>query len=273
VTKVTSQVASAINRLKQIGKLPPDMTTTLLTIMQTSSVDEFNKVFAAIEVQKTLDDLNQSSTVYVKCFNYTADDILSVAEAQYLKLFEKGQWTGATTKGQDSAFAAQQWTNAKFLQCHNCGKPGCRVDICPNPRDDEKIKLNRQLFMNKKAGGGGEGSGAQKSNTKNKWRKPENGEKGKRQIDGKQMYYHYRSGKWKVVDKTPAQIAAAKKARVANIAAAALADPAPEGAPATVLTAALPLPISTPSQDKLKAANLAKLVLEQLNLAMRAEFD
>jgi hypothetical protein len=175
VTKVTSQVASAINRLKQIGKLPPDMTTTLLSIMQTSSVDEFNKVFAAIEVQKTLDDLNQSSTMYVKCFNYTADDILSVAEAQYLKLFEKGQWTGATTKSQDSAFAAHQWTNAKFLQCHNCGKPRCRVDICPNPRDDEKIKLNRQLFMNKKAGGRGEGSGSQKSNNKNKWRKPENG--------------------------------------------------------------------------------------------------
>jgi hypothetical protein len=85
--------------------------------------------------------------------------------------------------------------------------------------------------------------------------------------------YHYRSGKWKVVDKTPAQIAAAKKARVANIAAAALADPAPEGATSAVLTAALPLPISTPSQDKLKAANLAKLVLEQLSLAMRAEFD
>jgi hypothetical protein len=95
------QIASAINRLKQIGKLPQDMTITLLAIMQTSSVDEFNKVFAAIEVQKTLDDLNQSSTAYVKCFNYTADDILSVAEAQYLKLFEKGKWTGASTKGQD----------------------------------------------------------------------------------------------------------------------------------------------------------------------------
>jgi hypothetical protein len=53
------------------------------------------------------------------------------------------------------------------LSYHNCGKPGCWVDICPNPRDDEKIKLNRHLFMNKKAGGGGEGSGAQKSNTKN----------------------------------------------------------------------------------------------------------
>jgi hypothetical protein len=39
------------------------------------------------------------------------------------------------------------------------------------------------------------------------------------------------------------------------------------------MTAALPLPTATPSQYKLKAANLAKLVLEQLNLAMRAEFD
>jgi hypothetical protein len=114
VTKVTSQIASKINRINQIGKLPQDMTIALLIIVQTSSVDEFNKVFAAIEVQKTLDDLNQSPTAYVKCFNYTADDILSVAEAQYLKLFEKGQWTGATTKGQDSAFAAQQWSNAKF---------------------------------------------------------------------------------------------------------------------------------------------------------------
>jgi hypothetical protein len=51
VTKVTLQIASDINRLKQIGKLPRDITTTLLTIMQTSSVDEFNKVFLAIEVQ------------------------------------------------------------------------------------------------------------------------------------------------------------------------------------------------------------------------------
>jgi hypothetical protein len=137
VTKVTSQIASAINHLRQIGKLPQDTTITLLTIMQTSSVDEFNKIFAAIEVQKTLDDLNQSSTAYVKCFNYTADDIISVDEAHYLKLFEKGQWTGASTKGQDSAFAAQQWSNAKFQKCHNCGKPGCRVDICSTPKDEE----------------------------------------------------------------------------------------------------------------------------------------
>jgi hypothetical protein len=74
VTKVMSQIVSAINGLKKNGKLPQDITATLLTPMQTISVDEFNKVFVAIEVQKTFDNLNQSSTMYFKCVNYTADD-------------------------------------------------------------------------------------------------------------------------------------------------------------------------------------------------------
>jgi hypothetical protein len=120
---VTSQIASAINRLKNIGKLPQEMATTLLTIMKTSSVSEFNKVFAAIEVQKTLDDLNQSSSMYIKSFKYTAEEVIAVAEAQYLKLFEKGHWTGATTHGQDSTFPAHNWLNAKLQKCPNCGKP------------------------------------------------------------------------------------------------------------------------------------------------------
>jgi hypothetical protein len=150
-----------------------------------------------------LDDLNQSSTAYVKCFNYTADAILSVVKAQYLKLFEKGQWTGATTKWQDSAFAAQQWSNAKFQKYHNCGEPGFQVDICTTPKDEEKIKKNRQLFLDNQKQGGSvptAGSGHQKSGGKNdwKWRKPDANENGKRYIDGKHMYYHYRSGKWKV---------------------------------------------------------------------------
>jgi hypothetical protein len=147
-----------------------------------------------------LDDLNQSSITYVKCLNYTADKILSVAEAQYLKIFEKGQWTGASTKGQDSAFAAHQWSNAKFKKCHNCGKPGFRVDICSTPKDEEKITKNRQLFLDgREQSGGGPtaGSGHQKSGGKSdwKWRKPEPNENVKRHIDGKHMYYHYRSGK------------------------------------------------------------------------------
>jgi predicted exporter len=91
------------------------------------------------------------------------------------------------------------------------------------------------------------------------------------------MYYHYRSGKWKVVDKTPAQITEQKKSLAANaakIAAAALiAQAVATPAPVAGMTAALPLPAAAPIQDKLKAANLAKQVMEQLSLAMKAELD
>jgi predicted component of viral defense system (DUF524 family) len=66
VKKVTSQIASATNRLKQIRKLPRDLTTALLTIVQKNSVSEFKVFFAANEVRKTLDDLNQYSSMYVK---------------------------------------------------------------------------------------------------------------------------------------------------------------------------------------------------------------
>jgi hypothetical protein len=58
VTKLTSQIASVINRLKHIRKIPQDMSKTLLTITQTSLASEYNKVFAKIEVHNILDDLN-----------------------------------------------------------------------------------------------------------------------------------------------------------------------------------------------------------------------
>jgi hypothetical protein len=134
--KVTSHISSAINRLKHIGKLPKDMSINVLTIMQTNSVSEFNKVFAAIEVQKTRDYLNLSSSTYVKSFTYSAEDIIYVAEAQYPNLFEKGEWTGATTRGQDSAFPEKLWSNAKLQKCDNCGKPGFCVNMCPTLKDD-----------------------------------------------------------------------------------------------------------------------------------------
>jgi hypothetical protein len=70
------------------------------------------------------------------------------------------------------------------------------------------------------------------------------------------MYCHYRSGKWKVVDKTPAQITDQKKsaaAKSAKVAAVALLEQAAKTpAPVGVMTDALPLPVSAPSQDKIR---------------------
>jgi hypothetical protein len=57
------------------------------------------------------------------------------------------------------------------------------------------------------------------------------------------------------------------------VAAALLAQSAATPAPIAGMTAALTLPAAAPSQDKLKVVNLAKLVMEQLSLAMKAEME
>jgi hypothetical protein len=139
----------------------------------------------------------------------------------------------------------------------------CRVDICYTPKDEENIEKNRQLFLDgRKQSGGGPtaGSGHQKSGGKSdwKWKKPEPHENGKIHIYGKHMYYHYHSGKWIVVDKTPAQIVEQKKsaaAKAAKIAAAALIAQtvAPPAQVVVGMTASLPLPEAAPSHYKLKA--------------------
>jgi hypothetical protein len=78
------------------------------------------------------------------------------------------------------------------------------------------------------------------------------------------------------VDNTPAQIAATKKyaaRRVVKVAAVALlAEPA-VGAPSAGLMETLPLPTAAPSQEKLKAETLSKLVFEQLSILTKAELD
>jgi hypothetical protein len=63
--------------------------------------------------------------------------------------------------------------------------------------------------------------------------------------------------------------AAAKAAKVAALLIQSAATPSPVDG----MTAAFPLPSSVSSQDKLRAANLAKLVMDQLSLAMKAELD
>jgi hypothetical protein len=95
-----------------------------------------------------------------------------------------------------------------------------------------------------------------------------------RTIDGKLMYYHFRDGHWKPVDKTPAKIAAAKKSseKAAKLAAAALMAAA--GGPVVAeVNATAPTSTGAPHTDKLSAAKLAKLVFEQLNIAMKAGLD
>jgi hypothetical protein len=57
VDKALSWLHAALHRLKHIGKTPLDITKTLLTIMQTSSVEKFNDTFHYYEQQQMLEHL------------------------------------------------------------------------------------------------------------------------------------------------------------------------------------------------------------------------
>jgi hypothetical protein len=81
------------------------------------------------------------------------------------------------------------------------------------------------------------------------------------------------SGKWWIRHHIAEQkkLAAAKAAKLA--ASALLTQAAATPAPVAGMTAVLPLPAAAPSQDKLNAANLAKLVMDHLSLAVKAELE
>jgi hypothetical protein len=93
----------------------------------------------------------------------------------------------------------------------------------------------KQLLKANKKGKNGEGVGGERPGTKGKFQKPDGRySDNQRNIDGKLMHYHFRDGRWKPVDKTPAPIASVKKsaAKAAKLAAAAALLTAEGGDPA-----------------------------------------
>jgi hypothetical protein len=106
--------------------------TTLLDILQTSSVEDFNTVF------KTLSDSKFFGIALAK----TADEILILAERLYTRLLSKGSWTGVGRVGK-STFIADGKQNAavddltKQLAtqiCWNCGQSGHLSNKCDKPK-------------------------------------------------------------------------------------------------------------------------------------------
>ena len=109
---------------------------------------------------------------------------------------EAGTWTGVNTKRGDSVFKAELNKNGSKIVCDNCGGPHV-LGECKLPRDEAKIKENRKKRLNKTK---------EKDKKKTgKWSNPKPEEKGRRVIDGKQHYFHHKSGRWKVCDNQSGQ--------------------------------------------------------------------
>jgi hypothetical protein len=126
---VVSLLRGAVNRLTYINKIPEDLVKTLLGVMQTSSVDLFNKMFHLIEKECKHHVILCKTGFHA---TLTVDDIFSLGE--------NSQWTGVHTTGQAAAFNAangsvRTWTPT----CFNCGGPHSNKKECPKPVDPKRI--------------------------------------------------------------------------------------------------------------------------------------
>ena len=203
VSRAVSLLKGAIRRLAHIKRKKirvdidwfAEITRQIIKVMQTTSVDEFNEVFKTLDRDRFIDnvmlDSNQSSQRVL-----TYERIFRLAETKYIDMNEAGTWTGVNTKGGDSVFKAELNKNGSKIVCDNCGGPHV-LGECKLPRDEAKIKENRKKRLNKTK---------EKDKKKTgKWSNPKPEEKGRRVIDGKQHYFHHKSGRWKVCDNQSGQ--------------------------------------------------------------------
>jgi hypothetical protein len=227
IEKVVAIFEAIIDNIESLrdGDLPADTVENLLILFQSTSVQKFNVLFE--NMQKDLDDADISSSMdpsfrlrsNVSSLGNnirSAKYVLTYAEKAYRNLLRKGNWDACLQKppGQ-SAFTAgaQQPTmfsapgttpptqTAKSKDtintCFNCGDPNCKLDECPHPRDEARIKLNRAKHP----------SFIRRNELRAKWRRPEPHENNKRVINGEPHTWdpiggRFRNGRW-IPDQTP----------------------------------------------------------------------
>ena len=146
VTELTKIVRATVNRLKNMKDpdtnafyLPKSLPKTLLEILQTSSVEAFNKIFQFKQETAEANSDPDQDTNYGR-----VDSLLTKAEGQYKKLLLQGEWLGTNTTGDESAFISGQQPN---LKCFNCGKPDHTANNCPLPLNEDRIKRNKEKYM------------------------------------------------------------------------------------------------------------------------------
>ncbi len=200
-----SLIQGVLDRLRSIRKCPDDIDKTILTIMQTSSVDDFNDVFRTLSHNNLLD-------VGVK---KTPEEILGLAERVYKLHLDpenpSGPWKGAGRVGKStfitaaemSANAAEADGEGQFADqtCWKCGGKGHISRFCP--------------------GGGRGGGGGGRGGKSRGWRRipPGAGESDTKIIVGVNWYWCATCTFWNTTHKTPAHVSkGAGQANQANLA-------------------------------------------------------
>lgn len=132
VETIVGLIRGAVYRLQNLrsgtnpDSIPTDFVEDIVNLFQTSSVERFNRTFALIDIITRLTKLGGTA------WKPTIENILSLAYEKYRRLYSIGEWTGVTTKINQSSFYPS--TN---IICFNCGGPHS-LPQCQKPREEKK---------------------------------------------------------------------------------------------------------------------------------------
>jgi hypothetical protein len=215
VTKLTSIVRNTVRHLEtmkdattNLPLLPTDLNEQLLSVLQTSSVTQFNNVFTTIENNARADALGGSDPKFP-----SLEELCAKADANFQRLSSQNKWTGVRPDGShlDATFVAKKngggtpaanvgqkkknpkSRSGKQLVCDNCGSDEHFLNECKHARDESKIaaaKKRREDAKKKEQSGRG---------PPKKWAPPTDNEVAngsKRLIDGKLFKFDDSSKRW-----------------------------------------------------------------------------
>jgi hypothetical protein len=138
VKKAKKMLLSGIHCLEQVNCLPTDIFLVLIKVFKTSSVEEFNKMFAHLENGRDIEQLLFKGGIKYISPQYHYRYIILLAVNKRQILCTKGVWTGINTAGTDSSFVARQACNQSPPVCWNCGGPHA-IYYCRKERDPSRI--------------------------------------------------------------------------------------------------------------------------------------
>jgi len=208
VDELVSHFRSLLLRLRSLDKevdgkvvhshVPDDLSKTLIGILQTSSDSRFNDLFK-----------NKEQEAFAKhCIGGeyngygTPEDLLILASRAYqAALVSPEGWKGIFHKVNATGFSADGTGDVK--KCWNCGNPGCSMQKCTAPRNEERIKKMKKAFYEKKKGATKGGGKAKKKGTKKgqgksfpNLAKPEQREKNRAKVSDLWYWWHFKDQIW-----------------------------------------------------------------------------
>ena len=225
-----SLIRGVVERLDVVNKIPHDIENTILKILQTSSVDKFNKTFETLEESRFLGLVPKKEI----------EDILILAELRYTSILSDEGWSGLGRVGKSTftmnADGTLQIGKSTFLigddgeiippssgtppagtsdqhDCWSCGQPGHLSWQCPNRGSPVGGR-----------GRGGRGRGQERSDPQNPKRiPPKAGEPHEKVVKGVPLYWCNVCNSWNGTHLTVDHVT--KKQQQANLSEDAANNP------------------------------------------------